>query len=343
MRHNVATGDVATDDAPQIAFYKENHNDEYIPFITFSTPAREDRDGICEDKQKDTNILTSININIVTYLKTSFISSSPLFQFLSILSSGYLTHATAFGSLSLGPLIAYSIVSTPGSLLFPHLAAAWNVGVFCGMSSPSIIPNYFYLTLLLLLLSIIWLSFLRYKILEGYGGRLGTTVFLATNLLLPALIIPTTSVNWAVYGAPTRTYPSSIAWQSALCTITASPFTAVLTLALRLGGRNLSNPVLAGNLSALLLTLPVVAIATSTFEFTDGLLEGVLIGSFVGMSGTDVIQNYIQFGAAGVLGAGWNLVFKPFFNGVVILGFEAMLGCALVVGGKGVGRMLKYK
>ena len=52
------------------------------------------------------------------------------------------------------------------------------------------------------------------------------------------------------------------------------------------------------------------------------------------MASYDVLPTLVDFALAGLFAVGYSLLFAPLWDGFVILGFEAMLGCMTAYSGR---------
>lgn len=303
----------------EMRFYLEAHNEESVPFWRRTSTRKGDVAAAWGD--------------------SFFDGSSLLVQNVAIIVSAYLTHAVAFFDgifpVPFGVFLSYAVVSTLGSTSMPQLAAAWNVGVFIGMAGVVTVPNWWWYTLLVAFVLGIWAIFVRFKVLVGYGGRLGTCVFIAHNLVV-AIVVAAGAAPQDLYASSSRTY-ALVTWKLALCLLVTSPAAALLALYFRRLGHSMENPVTGGNASALLLMLVVASVTQhvqpDASEHTADALKGLSVGSFVGMASTDKLSGGAgDFALASMFAVGFTMLFAPFFDGFVILGFEAMLGCLVVRG-----------
>ena len=309
-------------------YYREEHNQSQLAYITLKT----------EKKKKG---LARKGLGLLLYkFRRGFFEAALYVQALTVLSSAFLTRAVAFYGLRYGIFLSYAVVATAGSSAAPQLAAAWNVGVFSGMAALSILPNWGWFTLLAVSASALWVIFVRFNLLVGFGGRLGTAVFICENFVIAVIVAPSKAVPWSVFGTSQRTYALLLSWQQALCVLISAPVSAVLSFKSRLLGHSMENPVTGANVTALLLMLIVTSAAESGSNGTPWLwmnevLQGIAIGSFVGMAATDRLPGgTIDFTLAALLSAGFLILFTPFFEGFVIMGFEAFLGCLVVHWGR---------
>lgn len=122
----------------------------------------------------------------------------------------FLTHAMVRHSPFLRADLSQAIVITIVIATFPEIAASSGAGAFAGMASDVAIPNFAWLALLALVTSAIWMLFHRFKILVGCGGRLGTCAFIAMNLTVALVAMPSGAVPWSLYGDSNRLWSGRI-------------------------------------------------------------------------------------------------------------------------------------
>ncbi|GMH57247.1 hypothetical protein TL16_g02331 [Triparma laevis f. inornata] len=298
-------------------YYKETHNEELLPYLALR-------------QEKKTTTPTTAWFKAIG---DGFFGGSLPVQIIVTVLSAYLTRAVAFYGLDLGIFLAYAIVSTAGSTAAPQLAAAWNVGVFAGMAGLTTLPNWAWFTLLACSSALMWALFLHFKVLVGFGGRLGTAVFICHNLVVSLIVAPANAIPWSVYGSPLRTYSDLVSWQYALSLIIAAPVGAVISFLFRNLGQSMENPVTGANVAALLLMLVVTSATDSggAWIWTTDVLIGITIGSFVGMSSTDRLSGGIKdFILAALFAVGYLLIFTPFFEGGKLRGAKRRAGNATI-------------
>ena len=161
----------------------------------------------------------------------------------AVLAASYLTRAVAYYGLRYGIFLSYAIVATAGSTTAPQLAPAWNLGVFAGMAGMNALPNFAWFTSLAFAAAAMWIVFFRFKILLGFGGRLGTAVFISQNLVMAALVCPAGGATWSIYYDDDRNYTSCVTWQKAATLGVASCTAAITAFNFRRLAHSMTNPV----------------------------------------------------------------------------------------------------
>ncbi|KAL3801518.1 hypothetical protein HJC23_000956 [Cyclotella cryptica] len=198
--------------------------------------------------------------------------------------------------------------------------------------------NYVWLFLLSLVVGLIWRFVMnsKWKVLDGFAGRLGTTVFLGMNLVMLTAYGPFGVVGWDRYyygltevlNSAEDSIPLSRAWfeeaELAIGFVIAIIFLGVQSPAPL---NNVLIPVLWALLSMFL-------VIVSGYENAPVLFNGFAVGSYVAMASLQRIPSIGKFVVISVLAAGWGLTLIPFFVGFPgKSGFTAMLGhvtCCLI-------------
>jgi hypothetical protein len=136
-------------------------------------------------------------------------------QVLAVIIGCYLTYAIAFYVDCINATVAQAIITLACSV-YPQLSASAAAGAFSGMTS-LVNNSYGWLTLLIVITIILWLFvFTKYKLLVGFGGRIGFCVFIAQNILQLIMIaissLPSSihSSSWSAYGSSSNLWTSSI-------------------------------------------------------------------------------------------------------------------------------------
>ncbi|MGI6036043.1 MAG: hypothetical protein ACOYCE_09595 [Limnochordia bacterium] len=184
--------------------------------------------------------------------------------------------------LSLGTVVAASLTGLLGAFIFPKYATAIYCGAFVGMSSAYVLNSFWTILLAASLAALIF--HLSSPVFQGYGGKLGTTAFLAVNLtaLLAGVQMPSS-------GAPAP-FPLALALVAAVVLGAIGAYT--LSIKRGLGAVVGSAAVaLAGGLA-----LPAL------FPDVGGQLAVALCcGAYVGMSTPKVLPSYNELSLAGLL------------------------------------------
>jgi len=184
--------------------------------------------------------------------------------------------------LKLGTVVAASLTGLLGAFIWPKYAAAIYCGAFVGMSSAYVLNS---LWAVLLAASLAALVFhLSSPVFQGYGGKLGTTAFLAVNLT--ALLM---GVNLPISGNPAP-FPLALALVAAVVLGAVGAY----TLSIKRGqGAVIGSAAvaLAGGLA-----LPAL------FPEVGGQLAAALCcGSYLGMSSNKVLPSYHDLSFAGLI------------------------------------------
>ena len=209
------------------------------------------------------------------------------------------------------------------------------VGVLC--------MNYIWLLLLTLVAAVVWrFGMVKYKVLDGYAGRLGTTVFVGMNLTM-LIYGPLGVVRWDRYyygltevlNSAEDSIPLSQAWikEAELAVVYV---VSVLFLGVAAGGTRVAhdkyikrqeevdddplskvlpqalNNILVAVLWALLCMLVV---NISGYKCAPVMFNGFAVGSYVAMASLQKIPSSARFAMISLVAAGWGLVLTPFFVG----------------------------
>ena len=249
----------------------------------------------------------------------------------SIVTAGcFLTYAITNHSPFLRADISQAIVITVVLATFPEIAASSGAGAFAGMASDVAIPNFGWLALLALATSAVWMLFHRFKILVGCGGRLGTCAFIAMNLTVALVAMPSRAVPWSLYGDSTRLWSGRIELLPSILSVLASTFLSTVAGAVRLKSEIPLNPVQAPTTIALVCML---ILEPTGFDYTGEIDAGFAVGSFVGMASDHYLSSIPDFAGAGFMSGLWILLLDPFFVGFGgKKGFTSFCGFATYVG-----------
>ena len=208
----------------------------------------------------------------------------------------------------------------------PNMVEATTVGAITGMSShrhPEVVPDFGWLALVAIFASALWLAARHWKIAEGNGGRYGTVAFIATNIVVVVIMIPAGIVPWKRFSAGLGHWHSMVRIGLTLRYLASSVAAAVLTRMTKIATGHPS--ATAGAMSALLITLLVLAILNTKGEWVYDVTQAVTMGAFVGMSDANVLISS-RVPLAGVIAVGYRLLTAPFCEGFA--GIEAF--CAFL-------------
>jgi hypothetical protein len=198
----------------------------------------------------------------------------------------------------------------------------------------------------------------RLKILDGFAGRLGTTTFLAMNLVMVTLYGPLRVVDWerywyglahVIHVADEERLPIASAWdwteevELSIGYCLACLWVGVLGGATRIKHdqylqqwwivnkpssvkpqptplNNVLVPVLWALFSMLLVN-------ATHYKHAGGLYNGFAVGAYVAMASLQKIPTVYDFFSVSLVAAGWGLALSPFFVGFPgKSGFTSMLG-----------------
>jgi len=310
-----------------ISYYKELHNDEEIPVVT------------------DTEIQQDP-------FRRMFTEGHDTIQVLAVFVGCYLTYTIQTCIACIDVMLAQAIVICWGCATYPHLSASIAVGSFAGMTGllhgvqdeNALYYQYGWLFLLATVSATLWIFVgSKYKLLVGYGGRLGTFVLPAQILVQISMIlisygVPTmSSLSWSSFGSAATLWNNSVLmddgnflllWGGIMLNTTISGY--VFTTA----GMPL-NPIQTPTNISLFVMLVYSSVTYFQSDLTEEnvLGKGVSIGSFVAMGSLPTIWDYIF---AGFMTGFWALLWSPFcqhFAGK--MGFIATCGFSSYV-------LLKY-
>lgn len=242
----------------------------------------------------------------------------------------FLTYAMVHHSPFLRADLSQAIVITIVIATFPEIAASSGAGAFAGMASDVAIPNFAWLALLALVTSAIWMLFHRFKILVGCGGRLGTCAFIAMNLTVALVAMPSGAVPWSLYGDSNRLWSGRIELVPSILSVLSSTFLSAAAGAVRLKSEIPLNPVAPSTTIALVCML---ILEPTGFVYTGQMDAGFAVGSFVGMASDQYLPTILDFAGAGFISGLWILLLEPFFIGFGgRKGFTSFCGFTTYVG-----------
>ena len=247
----------------------------------------------------------------VDKLRAAIHSSHPIALCIAVSIACFLTYAISNHSPNLPVDISQAIVIVLVLATFPEVAASAGAGAFAGMAGNTAIPNYGWLTLLSLVVSGVWLTFHRYKILVGCGGRLGTCAFISMNITVILFGMPSGAVSWSLYGNSNNLWMERLQLVPSILSVIASTFLSATGGAIRLRSKIPLNPVQAPTTIALLFMLIFEA---SGVQYSEEIIAGFAVGSFVAMASDQYLATIFDFAAAGFIAGLWILLLDPFFS-----------------------------
>ncbi|KAG7346069.1 hypothetical protein IV203_005137 [Nitzschia inconspicua] len=229
--------------------------------------------------------------------------------------------------------------------------------------SPPTITSYGWLLLLAITVAWVWRYIVKWKILDGYGGRLGTTTFLGMNLVMCTVWGPLGVVDWNryyfgfvrdVHVAEEADNPLASAWtwtgqvELALGYVAAVVWLAAISGAVRIWNdrciqkwhhdknnnssdesRSEAPPKPLNNvlIPSVLALSSMLIVNMAQYEHAPGIYNGFAVGAYVGMASLQKIESILHFTSVGLVAAGWGLALTPVFVGFAgKAGFTAMCG-----------------
>ena len=275
----------------------------------------------------------------------SFVSTvSACFLVYSITTSGgHQGHSITIPNANVS---AFVVVILIGAVL-PQLDVSVAIGTYTAMASPQTIVNYGWLTLLAFTTATIWLLGLRYNLLLGYSGRLGTLAFVAMNITF-IIVAATGAAPWDRYGSKNLLWAQVLTWENSVLLVASTSVSAVLAAFYRIHSRVLINPVTAATFTAL---LPMLIVMSIDYRYISFIIQGLATGAFVGMASFDLLgRSAVAFGVVGLFSGLWALFLQPFFLGfggkegfVAFLGANTYLATVFVLKILGILQILDSK
>jgi len=239
-------------------------------------------------------------------------------------------------------LVLGGFVDHTSPQLSPLIVAA-GIGAFVG--GQSITPNYGWLILFSLVTSVWWCLVITntcYPLLNGFGGRLGTTTFLGFNTTFLLAMGPSGSVSWQWYCDPT--FYASVKWEAMIVFASSVVWLSVGGAAYRMylaaHGFHVNNVLVPVRLAL----FSMVVVNATNYECRGDMYTGFAVGSYVAMACFQRLPSLVHFAAVGVLAAAWGIVLTPVclgFGGKA--GFTAMLGHVTYAGWMETGKMITGK
>jgi hypothetical protein len=260
-------------------------------------------------------------------------------QVLALLIGCYLTFTITLYIDCINALVAQAITITLACSAYPQLSASAAVGALAGMTS-LLDNNYGWLTLLIFITIVLWLFvFNKYKLLLGFGGRLGVCVFIAQNILelimIAMSLIPSSTLNstGSAYGSSSNLWSSSILYNRneniifigmIFCSITIN---TVITGLITTTSKIPLNPIQVPTNVSLFVMLIFLSIPNLDDNHKQYIGESVATGAFLSMAGIEYLPTVYDFILAGFFSGLWSILFIPFFDGFAgKLGTMSFLG-----------------
>lgn len=278
------------------------------------------------------------------YVKTMAQGKEWWTQWVTIGIAALLTYS--YGATTNIQIAIMTVITLEGAASEVHLIPA-SIGAFVGGHNALLEPNalsYFWVVFLSCVVGFVWSFFItKYKILDGYAGRLGSTTFIGMNAAMVLVWGPTGVVDWNkyYYGFLKHIHvgeddpvPLYEAWtwtqefELAIGYVLAVEWLTVVAAATRIFApkeiklNNVLVPVLYSLLSILIVN-------ASGYRHAAGLYNGFAVGAYVAMASLAKLDTVTKFATAGLLAALWGLTLTPFFVGFAgKSGFTSMLGHA---------------
>ena len=228
-----------------------------------------------------------------------------------VISSCFLTFSISNHEPFLSAVISQAMVITMVLVAFPELSAASAAGAFAGMAASDAIINYGWLGLLSIIVSIVWFVFNHYKLLVGFGGRIGFCVFISMNIVSP-IAMASGKVPWALYGDSNALWSQKLELATSILSVVAAALLSGIAGAIRLYCGIPLNPIQA---STLLVLLCMLILEPATGSQLKQISNGLAVGGFVAMASTQYLPTILDFIGAGFVAGLFFLLIDPFFNG----------------------------
>jgi hypothetical protein len=218
-----------------------------------------------------------------------------------------------------------------------------------------------WLLLMSVVVSLIWCFVInsQLRLLDGFAGRLGTTVFIGMNLVMVTVYGPVGIVDWNRFyyglvnvihvGAEDSPVPLPSEWELpnevelAIGYVLAVLWLGVVGGATRIRhdkylrqwerlNKPLSSKVPLTPLNNILVpflwaSLSMLVVNATQYKYASSLYNGFAVGSFVAMASLQKIPSVLKFASVSLVAAVWGLALTPFFVGFAgKAGFTSMLG-----------------
>ena len=195
----------------------------------------------------------------------------------------------------LSPIVAAGVVGIVGAVAVPDYDVPIYCGAFVGMTSPDLFTTYAQAYLAGLLAGLVFV--IVRPVFDGFGGKLGTTAFVAA--------VPVVAFTAAAFHSDPLPDPTTNVL-AVLYSVLGATITYAISVRLDYG------PVLASGIVGVVggVSLPVVYPAVG-----DLLAAAVFCASFVGMASPDRLPGEVRIGLAGAV-AGLVFVYTtPYLGG----------------------------
>eukprot|EP00929_Paragymnodinium_shiwhaense_P103747 TRINITY_DN6746_c0_g1_i1.p1 TRINITY_DN6746_c0_g1~~TRINITY_DN6746_c0_g1_i1.p1 ORF type:complete len:377 (+),score=57.15 TRINITY_DN6746_c0_g1_i1:84-1214(+) len=276
--------------------YTELHNDDKIVTVGKSESAREGR---------LTRLLARIKSRVLH-------NESALAQCAFVWFGAMATYAYANYGRNVGGNLAQATVVLLGCQIAPQMSAPLAFGAYLGTGSKELLPSVLWLAIMTLVGCLVWRIVCKYKIFVGFSGRLGISAFVTCHFVQLAVAMPLGVVSWRQYGHHQVLWDQTLTGARVTAYLVCPMLSALLARTLRDMGGALENPVTGATAAAL---LGFVALSVTGWDNADDLMDGVGIGSFVGMASTELLPTYPEFMSTGFFAGGFFILMHPFLTG----------------------------
>ena len=243
-----------------------------------------------------------------------------LVLFFSVL--GTLLTWTGHNVLHMNKIMASSMVGLIAYCIYPRYSPPAYAGSFAGMATTVVIPQAYWALVLSVFVFSFFAVFDRFGILQGIGGRLGTTALASCLLMVPVLywVVPDYEHTFWV---PDRYGKIDVLF--GCVAVALSAVTSFVTILARGHIKTLEHPVPSASIVALCCSFVILPL---DYVMKEELLVWVYIGMSVGMSGRDVVKGYPTYLFLGALVGALGLAFYGLSTGDNggMAGFTAMVG-----------------
>ena len=211
------------------------------------------------------------------------------------------------------------------------------IGATAGMSEETEVEivHYAWLAVLACAVASVWRLVSRFKLFDGYAGRLGTTTFLGMNLSM-IMFVPADVVSWKLYvwgfigiihvgeedssTSPKSPYSWAQEAESAIVYVLGVMWLGLLSGGTRLFNKRriegISQPPLNNILTPVVYALSSMLVVNATqYGHAPAIYNGFAVGSYVGMVSLNKITNLQRFALVSAFASVWGLTLTPFFVG----------------------------
>ncbi len=271
---------------------------------------------------------------------------------IAIMSVVLLVGATPFCASHLAPTAIGAFVGGHNIIGSTGLSETSN-------STPA--SSILWLLLMSVVVSLIWCFVInsQLRLLDGFAGRLGTTVFIGMNLVMVTVYGPVGIVDWNRFyyglvnvihvGAEDSPVPLPSEWELpnevelAIGYVLAVLWLGVVGGATRIRhdkylrqwerlNKPLSSKVPLTPLNNILVpvlwaSLSMLVVNATQYKYASSLYNGFAVGSYVAMASLQKIPSVLKFASVSLVAAVWGLALTPFFVGFAgKAGFTSMMG-----------------